>query len=70
MGSTTNLPVPAARQLGDNPYPRVLQVPHRHSDAQEQAEIMESGPTMQGAELMDHNLHIAEQNITIKDTHY
>ena len=70
MSSTTNLPVPAARQIGNKPYPEVLQVSQRHGDVQEQTDIMEGGLTMQGGELMDHNLHIAEQNINTKDTHY
>ena len=70
IGSNPTLPVPAARQLGEIPFPRGLQVPHRQEDMQGQAEALEGGQTLQGAEMMDRNLHIAEKYITNKDTHY
>ena len=66
LRSTTNLPVPAARQTGDAVHPGVLQASH-HGEGQEQADVMDGGMVMQGGEQMDRNLHIAEQNTNNKD---
>ena len=75
IGSNSTLPVPAARQLGEIPFPRGLQVSHRHEDMQRQTEALEGGQTLQGAEMMDRNLYIAEKNaeeknVINKDAHY